>query len=82
LGLDAGSAEIDFETEEQAPSWRSSWTAMAFCGFCESFSFARRLSGDFLDQRQHPQRAAAAVDDLERRGDDDRPGRGELIEVA
>src|SRR5262245_30053243 len=35
-----------------------------------------------LHQRQHPQRAAAAVDDLERRGDDHRSRRRELVEIA
>src|ERR1700722_10314187 len=33
-------------------------------------------------EREHAQRAAGAVDDLQRRGDDDRPGRRELVEVG
>ena len=33
-------------------------------------------------QRYHPERAPAPVDDLERGGDHDRPGRRQLIEVA
>ena len=38
--------------------------------------FLRRRDGD------DPQRAAAAVDDLERRGNHDRPCRRQLIEIA
>src|SRR5262249_40918355 len=35
-----------------------------------------------VDKRQNPQRTAAAVDDLERRGDQYRAGRRQLIKVA
>src|SRR5919197_5720370 len=39
-------------------------------------------SPSFFNEREHAQRAAAAVTDLERRGDDDRARRRQLIEVA
>src|SRR5579864_8835947 len=44
---------------------------------------ARRLLGPRRGrQRDHAQRAAAAADELERGGDDDRAGRRQLVEVA
>jgi hypothetical protein len=39
-------------------------------------------TAQLLDQRQHPQRAAAAVDDLERRGENHGSRRRELVEIA
>src|SRR4051794_10566893 len=43
---------------------------------------APRISRSPLDEREHPGRAAGAVHDPQRAGDDDRAGRRQPVEVA
>src|SRR6201986_4616459 len=62
------------------PSPRNSWPAPMRS--CSTSALKVRSAMSVSDERQHAQRAAGAVLDLERRRDDDRAGGGKLVEIG